>query len=91
MSMMMASGETALRGFYARILGWSTKRKQVIAHALRSIQLSITHHAALVLLGDTDLVAIASALHRRTIGVGLGMSHRGLLRWFERRRGKVSP
>lgn len=48
MSTIPAGDETALRGFCARILGWSTKRKQVIEHALRSIQLSITHRATLV-------------------------------------------
>jgi hypothetical protein len=55
-----------LRRFLARILGWSDKG--AVDHALRSIQLSITHQAALVLLGDTDLVPIAFALHRRTRG-----------------------
>jgi hypothetical protein len=65
---MLACDETALRGFCARILGWSADRTSAIEHALRSIHLSITHRAALVLLGDADLVPIAQALHRRTIG-----------------------
>ncbi|HWO24480.1 MAG TPA: hypothetical protein VNO30_37305 [Kofleriaceae bacterium] len=60
---------TTLRGFLARILGWSDEHKVAIEHALRSIDLGVTHRAALVLLGDTtELVSIAEALHRRTLG-----------------------
>jgi hypothetical protein len=65
---MLADKETALRGFCARILGWSDERTQAIEHALRSIHLSVTHRAALVLLGDTDLVPIAQSIHRQTLG-----------------------
>ncbi|HWO20997.1 MAG TPA: hypothetical protein VNO30_19655 [Kofleriaceae bacterium] len=61
--------EDMLRGFLARILGWSDECRAAIEHALCSLQLSITLRAALVLLGDTpDLVSIAQALHRRTLG-----------------------
>jgi hypothetical protein len=56
----------ALRAYLFRILGWSAE--QPVEAALGSIELSITHRAALVLLGDVDLVSIAQALHRRTIG-----------------------
>jgi hypothetical protein len=63
-----ANTETALRGFLARILGWSDEHAMAVENALRSIHLSVTHRAALVLLGDTDLVPIAQALHRRTVG-----------------------
>jgi hypothetical protein len=56
----------ALRGYLARILGWSAE--QAVESALRSIALSITYRVALVLLGDADLVSIAQALHRRTVG-----------------------
>ena len=63
-----ASDETALRGFIARILGWSDECAQAIEHALGSVRLSTSQRAALVLLGETDLVPIAHALHRRTIG-----------------------
>jgi hypothetical protein len=56
----------ALRGFLSRILGWSNA--PAVESAIRSIELSITHRAALVLLGDTDLVSIAQALHRLAIG-----------------------
>jgi hypothetical protein len=65
------SEEGALRGFLARILGWSDEHRTDIEHALRSIQLAITYRAALVLLGDIpDLLTIAEALHRRTLGAG---------------------
>ncbi len=56
------------RGFCARILGWSGEHAVAVENALRSIHLSLTHCAALVLLGEGDLVPIAQALHRRTIG-----------------------
>jgi hypothetical protein len=68
---MTAPGNTepaALRAYLGRILGWSADQTMAIEHALRSIELSIAHRAALVLLGDTDLVPIAYALHRRAIG-----------------------
>jgi hypothetical protein len=56
----------ALRAYLGRILGW--ERTEAIEHALRSIALSVTHRAALVLLGETNMVSIALALHRRTLG-----------------------
>jgi len=65
---MLTGDETALRCFCARILGWSKERAPDIEHALRSIHLAITHRAALVLLGDSDLVSVAHALHCRIIG-----------------------
>jgi len=55
-----------LRSFCARILGWAND--PAVDHALRSIELAADHHAALVLLGGTDLVPIARALHRRALG-----------------------
>ena len=62
--------EDALRSFLARILGWSDERSQTIEHALRSIRLSVTHSAALLLLGDVevDLETVARGIHCRTIG-----------------------
>jgi hypothetical protein len=57
-----------LRSFCARILGWANERKGAVDHALRSIELAATHRATLVLLGDTDLVPIARALHRYILG-----------------------
>jgi len=58
----------AFRDFVARILGWSPSRADAVEHAIRSINLAVERSAALVLLGDTDLVPIAHALHRRTLG-----------------------
>jgi len=58
--------ETSLRGFLARILGWSAA--PAAENALRSIHLSVAHSATLVLLGDTNLVPIAQGLHRRAVG-----------------------
>lgn len=55
-----------LWGFLARLLGWTSGR--VVDHALRSIDLAMSHRAALVLRGEGDLVPIAQALHRRTLG-----------------------
>jgi hypothetical protein len=63
-----ASKETALRAYLGRILGWSEECTQAIEHALRSIALSVVHRAALVLVGRADLVSIAHALHRHTLG-----------------------
>jgi hypothetical protein len=60
--------DTALHSFCARILGWTTDREVAVEHAVRSIELATDHSAALVLLGETDLVPIAHALHRRTLG-----------------------
>ena len=57
-----------LHGFLARLLGWRAERIAVIDHALRSIRMAVTRRAALVLLGDGDLVPIARAIHRRTLG-----------------------
>ena len=65
---MLANDETALHSFCARILGWATDREVAVEQAIRSIELAADHGAALVLLGETDLVPIAHALHRRTLG-----------------------
>jgi hypothetical protein len=58
--------EAVLRSFCARIFGWAND--PAVDHALRSIGLAADHRAALVLLGETDLVPIAYALHRRALG-----------------------
>jgi hypothetical protein len=62
----MLANEAALRSFCARILGFANDR--AVDHALRSLELAADHRAALVLLGETDLVPIAHTLHRRTLG-----------------------
>jgi hypothetical protein len=65
---VLVCADTALHSFCARILGWTTDREVVVEHAIRSIELATDQSAALVLLGETDLVPIAAALHRRTLG-----------------------
>ena len=63
---MLACDEAALRAFLARILGY--EHTQAVEHALSSIDQGVTRRATLVLLGVTDMVPIARALHRRTLG-----------------------
>jgi hypothetical protein len=58
----------ALRAFCARLLGWGVDRMVVVDHALRSIRMWLTHRAPLLLRGDSDMVPIAQALHRRVLG-----------------------
>jgi Inner membrane component of T3SS, cytoplasmic domain len=57
-----------LRGFLARILGWSSDRAEAVDLAVRSVRLSATRRAALALCGDGDLVPIARGLHRYSLG-----------------------
>lgn len=61
---MLAGDE--LRPFLARVLGWSDDRR--VELALRSLALALDHRATLVLCGGCDMVPIAQALHRRTLG-----------------------
>jgi hypothetical protein len=58
--------DDSLRGFLSRLLGWTNT--DAVDQAIRSIELAVGHHAHLVLRGPGDLVPIARALHRRTIG-----------------------
>jgi hypothetical protein len=55
-----------LYNFLARLLGWSNAR--LVALALRAVDLATQHQAVLVLCGAGDLVPVAHALHRRTLG-----------------------
>lgn len=57
----------ALRGFLARLLGWTRHRE--VDQALCALDVAMVHRAHLVLCGAGDLVSIALALHRRTRGV----------------------
>jgi hypothetical protein len=61
-------GWIALRAFCARLLGWGSDRMIAVEQALRSIRMCLTHRAPLLLQGDSDMVPIAQALHRRTLG-----------------------
>jgi hypothetical protein len=58
----------ALRGFLARILGWTTTRSETVDLAVRAVRLAATHRAALALCGEGDLVPIARGLHRYSLG-----------------------
>jgi len=96
--MSLFTDEGALRSFCARILGWSIERAGAVEHAIRSIEFAVAHRVALMLLGETILVSLARALHRRMLGaeqpfgnvVGaarlLGMSHASLGEWLQRYR-----
>jgi pSer/pThr/pTyr-binding forkhead associated (FHA) protein len=57
-----------LRGFLARLLGWSSDRTAVVDHALRSVRLAASRRVALVLCGDGDLVPTAQSIHQRSRG-----------------------
>lgn len=59
----------ALRGFLARILGWTSDRGALVDLALRSVRLAATQHAALALCAsEGDVVPIARGLHRYAAG-----------------------
>lgn len=58
----------ALRAFLERILGWDEARGDAIDHALRALRIASTRRTALVVCGEDDLVLIARALHRLTLG-----------------------
>lgn len=62
------SADAAVKAFLARILGWEHRRSVTVERAHRSIKLATSRYAALVLCGDGDLVPLAAALHRRTLG-----------------------
>jgi hypothetical protein len=66
--MLEESTTGELRRFLARLLGWEDA--SAVERALRSIELAMAHRTPLVLCGDGDLVPIAHALHRRTLGAG---------------------
>lgn len=58
----------ALRGFLARVLGWTSGQTVVVDHALRSIRMAAAQRVGLVLSGDAELVAIAHSIHRCALG-----------------------
>lgn len=58
----------ALRAFCARLLGWGADRAAAIDYALRAVRLAASRRLPLVLTGNGDMVSIAHALHRRTLG-----------------------
>jgi len=58
----------ALRDFCARLIGWGEARAATVDHALRAIRLANVGRAILVLRGTGDLVPVAHAIHRHTLG-----------------------
>ncbi|MEO7732168.1 MAG: hypothetical protein ABIY55_14430 [Kofleriaceae bacterium] len=60
--------DLAIRPFLRRILGYSDASTIAVDRAERSLQLAASRYATLVLCGEGDLVPIAAALHRRTLG-----------------------
>lgn len=63
---MPISDDAMLREFMARLVGWDNPAAADLA--LRSLGLAAEHRAELVLCGRGDMVPIAQALHRRTLG-----------------------
>jgi len=57
-----------LRGLLARLLGWGDDQLVAVDLALRAVRLAAANRTALALCGDGDLVPIAQALHRHTLG-----------------------
>ena len=71
LTLIAESGRSiALRGFFARLLGWRGDRIEVVDHALRSIRMAATRRIELVLCGDGDLVPIAQSIHHHALGEG---------------------
>jgi hypothetical protein len=58
----------ALRNFCSRLLGWNDDRIAVVDHALRAIRLASAGRSPLTLTGSGDLVPIAHAIHRYSLG-----------------------
>ena len=58
-----------LRSFIARLLGWTADKMPMVDFALRSIRLAATGRLPLVLCGPGDLISVAHAIHRHTIGI----------------------
>lgn len=63
---MSIRDDVTLRGFVERLLGWSNKH--AVELAIRSLEVAADRRATLVLCGAGDMVPIAYALHRRTLG-----------------------
>lgn len=62
----------ALRGYLARVLGWSDARSEAVDLALRAVRMAATRRIALTLCGEGDLVPIAHGLHRFALGAADG-------------------
>lgn len=60
--------ERDLRGLCCRILGWSSDRAGLVDDAMHTLHTAAARGGAVALQGDTDLVPVAFALHRRLMG-----------------------
>lgn len=58
----------ALRAVFARLLGWSDERRGIVDRALRSLRMSATLAAPLVLYGEGNLVDVARQIHQAAFG-----------------------
>ncbi|MBX3158313.1 MAG: FHA domain-containing protein [Deltaproteobacteria bacterium] len=58
----------ALHAFLARLLGWGPEHAEAVDLAMRAVRAAIARRAPLVVAGEGDVVAIARALHARTLG-----------------------
>jgi len=58
----------ALRSVLARLLGWGSDQLVTIDLALRALRLAAANRTPLALCGEGNLVPIARAIHRHTLG-----------------------
>lgn len=58
----------ALRSIFSRLLGWSDDHRGIVDRALRSLRMSATLAAPLVLCGEGNLVEVARQIHRAAFG-----------------------
>lgn len=57
-----------LRGFLARLLGWTSDKLAVVDLALRAVRMAASRRVPLVLMGLGDLTNVALAIHRHALG-----------------------
>lgn len=60
--------ERDLRGLCCRILGWSSEQAGFVDDAMHILLTAAARGGAVALQGDSDLVPVAFALHRRLLG-----------------------
>jgi hypothetical protein len=60
--------ERELRNFCCRIFGWDDARKHLVDDVTQKLLAAVGQGAAIALRGESDLVPVAHALHRRLLG-----------------------
>jgi hypothetical protein len=60
--------ECDLREFYRRIFGWAEERAGLVEDAVHALLDAVTRGTPIALRGESDLVPVAHALHRRLFG-----------------------